>query len=264
MNMCSLLGICAIALVPSIASSSDFESYRRAVNVLAENEPRPSIGSVASGFGASQGQFFAAVSYSDRDLQTDNQNDDDGSIVIGLGIGNPQNIGALELSLGITSVSTSLWGDGKFADEGNLNAKLHKIVPTLLGGDYASVSIGASNLTGWGSTRDMPTNSYLAYSEHQSIGEFSQYKLAYSFGYGSSAGLGESGGSLFGGIALARSNFTASLSMNKDEVNLTAGMYFATLPELMVTVTRADIFNDTGYERNILTIGYSRAIGFLK
>ena len=251
----------AAAAIGASAQAGEFERYARALSVLGENNPRPSVSSVASGFGAQHGQFFVAVSYSDRDLQTDDPNDDDGSIVLGLGFGDPSDLGALEVSVGITSVSTAWWGDGKFADEGNLNIKLHKSVTQMLGGDYASTSVGASNLTGWGGTKDMPTNVYAAYSEHRSIGKFSAYKLAYTFGYGSSAGLGEAEGSFFGGVALARSNFTTSLSMNEDEVNVSAGMYLPSMPELMLTVTRADAFGGAGYRRNIFTLGYSRTIG---
>lgn len=264
MNLKLLTAAILVVVTSSPAKAGDFERYTQALGVLGESDPRPSVASVASGFGAKQGQFFAAVSYSDRDLQTDDPDDDDGSIVLGLGFGDPLELGAIEVSVGITSVSTAWWGDGKFADEGNLNIKLHKSVAPILGGEYASASVGASNLTGWGGTREMPTNTYAAYSEHRSIGEFGAYKLAYTFGYGSSAGLGEAGGSFFGGAALARSNFNTSLSMNEDEVNVSAGMYLPSMPELMFTVTRADAFNSAGYRRNIFTLGYSQTIGVLR
>jgi len=111
------LGLLMFATVfsPALGLASDFSSYKNALQILVEPEPRPSVGLVASGFGASGNSFFAAASYTDRDEQTDG-NDDDGSIIVGAGFGDPIDAVGVEVSLGLTSVSTSLWGDGKFAD----------------------------------------------------------------------------------------------------------------------------------------------------
>ena len=92
--------------------------------------------------------MFTAVSYSDKDLQTNLDNDDDGSIVLGMGFGDAEQSYGIEAAVGLTSVST-YWGDGKFADEGNFNLKLHKFIAPQLYGNSASVALGASNLMGW-------------------------------------------------------------------------------------------------------------------
>ena len=60
------------------------DNYVNALNILIEPDARPTVSNVASGFGASGGQKFLAISYTDQDLQTREPGDDDGSIIIGL------------------------------------------------------------------------------------------------------------------------------------------------------------------------------------
>ena len=145
------LGLLMFATVfsPALGLASDFSSYKNALQILVELEPRPSVGLVASGFGASGNSFFAAASYTDRDEQTDG-NDDDGSIIVGAGFGDPIDAVGVEVSLGLTSVSTSLWGDGKFADECNVNLKIHKQYRPIGTFPVVSVSVGEqSHWLGW-------------------------------------------------------------------------------------------------------------------
>jgi len=252
--------ITSLCFTAKLAAES-FDDYVLALSVLTENEPRPSVGMVASGFGAAKGQAFAAASYSDVDLQTEAENDDDGSIVIGFGLGDPSTSLATEVSLGITSVSTGLWGDGKFADEGNVNVKIHKRIEPLFGEKQSSVSIGASNLTGWGATVENPTNVYIAYSSLNDAGRLSQYGLAYTLGYGTGVSDAETSGDLFGGIGVGRHNYSTSLSFIGDEIHFSSNWYVPYFDGLVVSYSKADIFNVSGDVRNIVSLGYSFEMG---
>ena len=81
-----LFGFCGyLFLASSQAVSGDFLKFKEAINALTAPPPRPSVSVIASGFGASKGDVFAAVSYSDQDLQTNAEGDDDGSIILGFG-----------------------------------------------------------------------------------------------------------------------------------------------------------------------------------
>lgn len=251
-----------LILMPTIVFADDYEVYSKHLELLLEGTPRPSVASVASGFGAGNRVSFFAVSYSDKDLQTD-LDDDDGSIIAGVGLGDPQGSLGIEVAIGITSVSTAFWGDGKFADEGNFNLKVHKFVPPLLFGNSASFAIGSSNLTGWGGTVEIPRNDYLVYSENKFVGEYFQYGLAYTLGYGSAVANGESEEALFGGIGIARSDYNGSVSFMNEEVHLSATWYLPNLRGVTINVTRADLFNKNGSERNIFTLGYSYDLGDL-
>lgn len=242
-------------------AAESFDDYVLVLSVLTESEPRPSVGMVASGFGAAKYQAFAAASYSDIDLQTEAENDDDGSIVMGFGFGDPSTSFSTEVSLGITSVSTGLWGDGKFADEGNVNVKIHKRIEPLFGEKQSSVSIGASNLTGWGGTVENPTNFYTAYSSLTDAGRLSQYGLAYTLGYGTGVSDAETSGDLFGGIGVGRHNYSTSLSFIGEEIHFSGNWYVPYFDGLVVSYSKADIFNVSGNVRNIVSLGYSFEMG---
>jgi hypothetical protein len=108
-----------------------------------------SIG-VPSGFGASSGMLFGWVDYTNFDPYTGVEGDDDGSMGLGFGLGDPAETIGLEVSVSITSVSTGWWGDGVFGDEGSLNLKVHRYVPGLAFASYASLSFGLDNIVGWG------------------------------------------------------------------------------------------------------------------
>ena len=53
-----------------------FQEYKRSLIALSDPVPRSSVTPIISAFGAQNGHFFAAVSYSDYDLQTNRPDDD--------------------------------------------------------------------------------------------------------------------------------------------------------------------------------------------
>ena len=247
-----------LALQHSGAAADDFDAYKDLINLLTIKDPRPVVANVSSGFGASSGIAYAAVSYSNFDTQTARPDeDDDGSIILGIGLGNPADI-AFDIALGITSVSTGLWGDGKFADEGNLNLKIHRRAVPLAGGQAASVSLGASNLTGWGSTTENPTNYYAAYSENINFGEFKQYGLGFTVGYGSAVSDMETQSDPFWGVGLGYDDYSVSVSAVGESANLTFTWFPDFVENTSVSYSNVGILNaGTPNERSILSLSYS-------
>lgn len=241
--------------LPALADE-EYAQYTRYLDVLALSDPKPAVANIAGGFGAAQGTVFAAVSYTNYDLQTQVTGDNDGSIAVGIGFGDPNNIAA-ELTIAITSVSTGLWGDGRFADEGNLSVKLHRYVPGLLQGQAASMSVGASNFAGWGATRENPTNYFVAYSERAYFGEFDQYGLMYSVGYGTGVSNLETTSDVFYGIGIGYDDYNVSLSQIGSETHITGMLFFPKRPELAVAITQADAFDQEDSRRIILTVSYA-------
>lgn len=243
-------------LWPSLGfAASDFESYFKALDSYTERETAASVANLASGYGMPSGTGFVAVSYSNRDLQTDAVEDDDGSMVIGLGLGDPLTSVGVEASLGITSVSTPFWGDGKFGDEGNVNIKLHRVVP-----DLGSISLGASNLAGWGSTVDNPTNIYIAFSGLRNIGTYQQYSIGYTIGWGSAVSDKETQGSIFYGAALARSGYNMSLGIIDSERHLTFSWQPNFMRDVSISYTKVMDVNFAFRDREILTLGYALSL----
>lgn len=257
----SIINLLAMTLTASSVLASEYKEYITALKILQEPSPRAVVSSVASGFGSPARSWYIAASYSDQDLQTNVLGDDDGSIVVGTGFGNPRENFGYEVALGITSVSTPWWGDGKFADEGNVNVKIHREVPPFLTGEVASLAVGASNIFGWGDTTDIPTNYYTAYSEKLSFGEFNHYGASMSIGYGTSVSDGESSADFFGGVGVSRSNYNGSVSFIGNEAHISATWYFPKISGLAITFTRADVWNQKNSERNILSVGYAFNLG---
>ena len=236
--------------------SEGFDEYKRSLLALSNPVPKSSVTPIISAFGAQNGHLFAAVSYSDYDLQTNRSNDNDGSLVLGMGFGDPNKNFGTEVAIGITSVSTAWWGDGKFADEGNLNFKFHKSVKSLAG-DYASIAFGASNALGWGGTREMDTNTYVAYSEKAFWGDFKQLSLTYSIGAGSAVATGESDGAVFGGIGIGHSHYSGALGFIGGEGYLSGLWYPDFWPGVSISYTRAGLLDNNVASRGIVTIGYA-------
>jgi hypothetical protein len=259
----------AIGFILSISCAStgysdplpnEYEDYLKKLKVLTISDPKPAVANIAGGFGASNGLVYAAISYSDFDLQTNDRDDDDGSIALGVGLGDPINSIGTEITVGITSVSTSLWGDGKFADEGNISVKFHRRVKPIFNGNVASISLGASNVAGWGSTTDNPVNYYGAFSEQINFGSFKQYGLAYTFGYGSAVSDTETQGDLFGGFAFGYDDYSVSISAIGRETHLSGTYYIPNLEGVGLSVTQADAFDKMNSKRMILTLSISKSL----
>ena len=236
--------------------SDGFIEYKHSLIVLSDPVPKSSATPIISAFGAKNGHLFMAVSYSDYDLQTNLPGDNDGSMVLGMGLGDPSKSFGSEVAIGITSVSTPWWGDGKFADEGNVNFKFHKLVKPLAG-DYASIAIGASNAFGWGDTQKMDTNTFFAYTEKAFWGNFKQYSLTYSIGSGSAVANGEADGAVFGGLGVGGSYYSGAFGFIGSEGHLSGTWYPSFLPGMSISYTRAGLLDQTIPSRSIITIGYA-------
>jgi len=255
-----IFGVLITLYASEVAAENEFEQYSKNLKLLTLSDPKPAVANIAGGFGASHGLFYAAVSYSDYDLQTKDRNDDDGSIAFGLGLGDPVNSIGGEITIGLTSVSTSLWGDGKFADEGNVSGKVHKRVTPVFGGNAASVALGASNFAGWGSTKDNPVNYYGAYSEQKNFGSFKQYGLAYTLGYGSAVSDTETKGDAFAGVAIGYDDYSFSLSQIGKETHVATTLYFPQFPGFGVTIAQADALNELQSKRLIISLSISKQL----
>lgn len=256
MNNCILACIIAICFPFAAAADDEYGRYARYLGLLTLSDPKPAVANVAGGFGASQGTVFGAVSYTNFDQQTRVKGDDDGSMAFGFGFGDPHTIAA-ELTIGITSVSTGWWGDGRFADEGNVSLKLHRHVPALILGQSASMAIGAGNVAGWGATRHNPTNYFVAYSERAYFGDFEQYGLMYSFGYGTGVSNLETSSDIFYGVGVGYDDYNVSLSQIGSETHVTGMLFFPKRPEFGIALTLADALDKIDSRRMILTLSYA-------
>jgi len=68
---------------------------------------------------------------------------------------------------------------------------------------------------------------------------------------------GETSGDLFGGIGVARGDFSASGSFIGDQINLSANWFPSFFNGAVFSYSRSDITNTSGLSRNIFSVGYS-------
>lgn len=227
--------------LPAAAQDSD-AGYLSALRKFTQTDRKAVSVGVPSGFGTSGGRIFGSIAYTNQDRNTGIADDDDGSMALGLGLGDPQAALGLEVVLGITSVSTSFWGDGTFGDEGNIALKLHRAVPGLFGATSASLSLGVSNLAGWGATQDLPRNYYLAYSQVSDVTLAGQvYPVNTTLGYGSAiSGIDrEPGGFASVGVGLTE-QVSLGLGWLGDELQVGAVYFPSRWKATSIAVTYAD------------------------
>lgn len=236
----ALLGL-ALSTQGALAQDAA-QDYLTALDRLVKPEPKPVSIGVPSGFGASGGLIFGAVAYTDQDPNTGVKNDADGSIALGVGLGDPVDGIALEAVLGITSVSTSFWGDGRFGDEGNLSLKVHKRIAGLPGADSASVALGIGNVAGWGGTRDLPTSVSLAYSQVNSLHLFGTILPSnLTVGYSSAISDVDREPGAFASFGLGlTSQFSAGFGWVGDELQVGAVYFPDFFPMSSLALTYAD------------------------
>ncbi|MDE3152535.1 MAG: hypothetical protein KGL93_09855 [Gemmatimonadota bacterium] len=118
-------------IIPNLPANATFV----AANV-ARSAPGSSSGS-PSAFGASMGQAFVGASYQNRER---GNNVNDGAVVAGFGLGNPEQYVGLEVAF--TSYSTVRSGFGK---TGAVSFKVHRVLP-----DQWGVAVGYENAATWG------------------------------------------------------------------------------------------------------------------
>ena len=256
----SILACAILALCPQHLAAEPEPTIDEYLSLITELKsyrvPKVSVGGISSGFGASKGSKFVAVSYTNKDTQTGGK-DDDGSIALGFGFGNPVDGVGLEATIGITSVSTTLWGDGKFGDEGNISVKVHKQVDFNEIFDAASVAFGISNLAGWGSTTENPKNYNLSFTGLSYLGSADTVGLMLTAGYGTAVSDVETTGSFFAGAGVGNSNFSASISTPGDELWLSGTWFPDVLSGSSLSVSVADVTNEQSRKRTIITFGKS-------
>ena len=137
----------------------------------------PAIGiSVPSGFGATNGQFFAGLNF--QDSTRNGNGDDDASFSFGLGLGNPEE----SVGLDLTYTSFSTFRSAPF-DTGGFSLKVHRRLSAT-----SSAAVGVENFIRYGEF-DADVNYYGSYTNVFSLREnptepFSSFAVTVGLGSG--------------------------------------------------------------------------------
>ena len=224
----------------------------------AVSTPGSSSGSPTA-FGASWGRGFAGFGFQERTRYT---NDADGSISLGIGLGDARKAVGVEVTAGVYS----LFGDDSF-ERGGISFKLHRALPQNF-----AVAVGVENAIIWGNT-DAGSSVYGVVSKILPLREstkepFSQLTVSVGLGGGrfrseDDIKNDEDSVNVFGSVGL-RVAEPVSLIADWTGQDLTIGASiapFRNLP-LVITPAVADITNNAGDgARFILGVGYNFTFG---
>ncbi len=222
---------------------------------LAEFVVTPS-GSIStpSGFGANFGQIFGGFGFQSRTRFT---NQADGGLALGVGLGEPQKIVGLDVTLAILS----LFGDN--AGRGSFSFKIHRSLP-----EGFAVALGFENAINWGGT-DGSSSIYGVVSKFFQLTEttkepFSQLTLSLGVGGGRfrSEGAIEDGVNSLGVFASAGLRIVEPVSaiVEWSGQDLNAGISLIPFPKVPLTINLAgaDLTGNAGDgARFVMSIGYN-------
>ncbi|MDB9542197.1 hypothetical protein PN472_03350 [Microcystis aeruginosa CS-1036] len=222
---------------------------------LAEFVVAPSASiSTPIGFGANFGQIFGGFGFQSRTRFT---NQADGGLALGVGLGEPQKIVGLDVTMAILS----LFGDN--AGRGSFSFKIHRSLP-----EGFAVALGFENAIRWGGT-DAGSSIYGVVSKFFQFTEttkepFSQLTLSLGVGGGRfrSEGAIEDGVNSLGVFASAGLRIVEPVSaiVEWSGQDLNAGISlipFQNIP-LTVNLAGADLTGNAGNgARFVMSIGYN-------
>ena len=222
---------------------------------LAEFVVAPSASiSIPIGFGANFGQIFGGFAFQSRTRFT---NQADGGLALGVGLGEPQKIVGLDVTMAILS----LFGDN--AGRGSFSFKIHRSLP-----EGFAIALGFENAINWGGT-DAGSSIYGVVSKFFQFTEttkepFSQLTLSLGVGGGRfrSEGAIEDGVNSLGVFASAGLRIVEPVSaiVEWSGQDLNAGISlipFQNIP-LTVNLAGADLTGNAGNgARFVMSIGYN-------
>lgn len=222
---------------------------------LAEFVVAPSASiSTPIGFGANFGQIFGGFGFQSRTRFT---NQADGGLALGGGLGDPQKIVGLDVTLAILS----LFGDN--AGRGSFSFKIHRSLP-----EGFAVALGFENAIRWGET-DAGSSIYGVVSKFFQFTEttkepFSQLTLSLGVGGGRfrSEGAIEDGVNSLGVFASAGLRIVEPVSaiVEWSGQDLNAGISLIPFPKVPLTINLAgaDLTGNAGDgARFVMSIGYN-------
>jgi hypothetical protein len=145
-------------------------------------------------YGADWGQLFAGIG--GETVPPGAPDSVDGSMLLGLGVGDSATLVGLELSASLISLTEG------FGDDGAFNAKLHRALP-----GRASIAVGIEGTAGWGNARSADESTYAVYTQAFDLAPASARQpvpLVFNVGLGTERFVdpGDGGVGLFGSVSL--------------------------------------------------------------
>ncbi|WP_200175317.1 hypothetical protein [Ectothiorhodospira shaposhnikovii] len=217
-------------------------------------QPQATNFGVVTGFGLPHGSAFAAGVLTDK-RERNQSSDHDGSAALGIGLGDARRLVGMEVTLGIISTTPS-----EFAEDGNINFKLHRVLPGLTHQGISSVAIGVGNAARWGDAREVDRNRYISASTVFNANPGNPGRpvpMMLTAGYGTAiSNLGRDADDFYGlGVGLTR-HFAASASWAGDE--WIAGLNIKPFRQYnaQVTLAMGDVTDRVDGRRYLLAVAW--------
>lgn len=234
--------VCAAA--PAQAYQLSDEQKRIIAALLTAPKAAPGIGiGVPTGFGAGQGQVFAAIGGTTTE-KANGRGEYDGSASVGFGLGDANKYAALELQANIISLTNNAPGSS-FGEEGSFSAKISRVLSPTTG-----IAVGAENLGTWGNAlKNTDPSLYVAMTHVASLSPenpFNPHTVSFTVGLGNERfedirdGKSERDIGLFASAALAVTRQASVIAeYNGNYINL--GVSYVPMPKYPLTISLSAI-----------------------
>lgn len=192
-------------------------------------------------YGADWGQVFAGIG--GQTIPPGADRSVDGSMVLGLGLGDSRRIVGLEASVSVISLLDT------FAEDGAFNAKLHRSLS-----NRASIAFGVENAGGWGAASSADPSTYAVYTQAVDLRPDSPRTptpLVFNVGVGNERFVdpGKGGVALFGSVSV-HPHRQLSLIADYTGIDLNAAVSLVPLRHWPVVLTLGAINMAGRFERD--------------
>ena len=199
---------------------------------------------------APHGMGFAALSLTNKRAPGDNSND--GSAILGFGLGDAENSVGVQLNAHITSLTDD------FGDSGYLSIKASRRLAAGPSPVYGSLMFG--QLANWGDAnpRDVTFSAAITrFSWANTDGAGRAYPLMMTLGAGTDLRNNDTDPGVFAGIGVGLSEtMSASLAWTGESVTVGTGFKIRGLDDIGFGLSVDDAFNQVDNRRLIFSIGY--------
>jgi hypothetical protein len=241
-------GRCALAPLAMVAAlAAPGAALAQVADSDAQRQKLVTLVGIPSGTSAPHGAVYFSLSGANRQSATND--DPDGSLSFGVGLGSAEEAIGVQLSATLTSLTDD------FGDSGYFGIKASR---RLYAGENALtyVSLSADRLGGWGAAEDDDVRADLAFTTFTRIAD-GAYPVMLTLGAGTHRRDDETEPGLFAGAGIGLTeNFGASLAWTGETATLGASFRIDGLENVYFTLAGEDIFDQRDRQRVSFTASF--------
>jgi hypothetical protein len=234
----------------SFAVAATLAATIAAPPLLAQEAPRHlALSGIQSGLTAQRGTGFLAFSFTDQ--RAPNVDDEDGSLVMGLGFGDANKTVGVQVAAHVTSLKDS------FGDSGYLSLRFSKRLSAGPRPVYGSLQFG--QLANWGDAngRDETASFAITRFTEVSFGGARPHPVMMTIGAGTHVRDFETKAGVFGGVGIGLTeNIATSIAWTGDVLTVGADFRIPGYDDVLFGISIDDVTDRKDNRRIILSVGY--------